>query len=192
MLCKCINLHERDICNRIELQIVCKCQYIDLHLYKYNSIPMRNQSQLLVEQLDRKLMPFIEAGNVQIPDKGWIFSLRNTLNMTLEQLGRKLNITRQGVKRIENSEASGTVSINLLREVGRAMDMRFVYGFIPKHGSVSNLIDKKSHELAERIIQRTDQTMMLEDQANEKEYLKTAVEDLATQIRQELRRSIWD
>jgi len=153
---------------------------------------MRNQSQLLVEQLDRKLMPFIEAGNVQIPDKGWIFSLRNTLNMTLEQLGRKLNITRQGVKRIENSEASGTVSINLLREVGRAMDMRFVYGFIPKHGSVSNLIDKKSHELAERIIQRTDQTMMLEDQANEKEYLKTAVEDLATQIRQELRRSIWD
>jgi len=72
------------------------------------------------------------------------------------------------------------------------MDMSFVYGFIPKHGSVSNMIDKKSYELAERIIQRTDQTMMLEDQANEKEYLKAAVEDLAAQIREELRRSIWD
>jgi predicted DNA-binding mobile mystery protein A len=153
---------------------------------------MRNQRQMLVEQLDRKIMPFIEAGNVQIPDKGWIFSLRNTLNMTLEQLGQRLNITRQGVKRIEKSEASGTISINLLREVGRAMDMSLVYGFIPRHGSVSNLIEKKSYELAERIIQRTDQTMMLEDQANEKEYLKTAVEDLAAQIRQELRRSIWD
>ena len=125
-------------------------------LVKINSIPMRNQSQLLVEQLDKKLMPFIEAGKVQIPDKGWISSLRNTLNMTLEQLGQKLNITRQGVKRIENSEASGTISINLLREVGRAMDMSFVYGFIPKHGSVSNLIDRKSYELAERIIQRTN------------------------------------
>ncbi len=153
---------------------------------------MRNQKKLLIEQFDRKLVPFIEAGEVQIPDKGWIFGLRNTLNMTLEQLGRKLNITRQAVKRIENSEVYGTISINLLREVGQAMDMRFVYGFVPNHGSISNLIDKKSHELAKKIIQRTDHTMMLEDQATDKEYLNGAVEELAAQIRQELRRSIWD
>lgn len=153
---------------------------------------MRNQSRLLIEQLDRKLMPFLEAGKVQIPDKGWIFTLRNTLNMTMEQLGRKLNITRQGVKRIENSEMSGAITIKLLQDVGRAMDMRLVYGFIPKHGSVSALLDKKSYELAERIIQRTNQTMMLEDQANEIEHLNAAVEELAAQIRQELRRSLWD
>lgn len=153
---------------------------------------MRNQNKLLIEQFDRKLMPFVEAGKVQIPDKGWIFGLRNTLNMTLEQLGRKLNITRQAVKRIENSEVFGTISMNLLREVGHAMDMRFVYGFVPNHGSISNLLDKKSHELAKKIIQRTDHTMMLEDQATDIEYLDGAVEELAAQIRQELRRSIWD
>jgi predicted DNA-binding mobile mystery protein A len=153
---------------------------------------MRNQSNLLIEQLDRKLMPFFEAGKVQIPDKGWIFSLRNTLNMTLEQLGRKLNITRQGAKRIENSELSGTISINLLRQVGHAMDMRLVYGFVPNHGSVSNLINRKSFELATKIIQRTDHTMMLEDQANEKEHLNEAVAELAAQIRHEMRRSLWD
>ena len=153
---------------------------------------MRNQSKLLIEQLDRKLIPFLEAGKVQIPDKGWIFTLRNTLNMTMEQLGRKLNITRQGVKRIENSEVSGAITVKLLQDVGRAMDMSLVYGFIPKHGSVSTLLDKKSYELAERIIQRTNQTMMLEDQAIEKEHLNAAVVELAAQIRQELRRSLWD
>ena len=153
---------------------------------------MRNLSKLLIEQLDRKLLAFVEAGKMHIPDKGWIFTLRSTLNMTLEQLGRKLDITRQGVKRIENSEVSGTISINLLREVGQAMDMRLVYGFVPNHGSVSNLIEKKSYELAKRIIQRTDQTMMLEDQATEIEHLNAAVEELATQIRQELNRSLWD
>ena len=58
--------------------------------------------KLMIEQLDRKLLPFIEAGKIQIPDRGWIFSIRNTLNMTLEQLGTKLKITRQGVKRIED------------------------------------------------------------------------------------------
>lgn len=153
---------------------------------------MRNQNKLLIDQLDRKLLPFIEAGKEQIPDKGWIFSLRNTLNMTLEQLGRKLRITRQGVKRIETSEESGTITINLLREVGRALDMRLVYGFVPNHGSISKLIDLKSYELAKRIVQRTDHTMLLEDQATEKEYLNEAVEELAIQIRQDLRRSIWD
>ena len=112
--------------------------------------------------------------------------------MTLEQLGRKLKMTRQGVKRIENSEASGTITINLLREVGQAMDMRLVYGFVPNHGSISALIDSKSYELAKRIVQRTDQTMLLEDQATSKENLNMAVEELATRIRQELRRSIWD
>jgi len=153
---------------------------------------MRDQNKLLIEQLDRKLLPIVEAGKIEIPDKGWIYVLRNTLNMTLEQLGRKLKITRQGVKRIENSEASGTITINLLREVGRAMDMRLVYGFVPNQGSISALIDRKSYELAKRIVQRTDQTMLLEDQATGKENLNMAVEELATQIRQELRRSIWD
>lgn len=153
---------------------------------------MRNQNKLLIEQLDTKLMSFTEAGKVQIPDKGWIFSLRNTLNMTLEQLGRKLNITRQGVKRIENSELSGTISLNLLREVGKAMDMKLVYGFVPIHGSISTLIEQKSLELAEKIVRRTDQSMMLEDQASEKKHLDDAVQELAERIRQELRRSIWD
>lgn len=153
---------------------------------------MRNQNRLLIEQLDKKLMPFVDAGKIEIPDKGWINGLRSTLNMTLEQLGRKLKMTRQGVKRIENSEASGTITINLLREVGRAMDMRFVYGFVPNYGSISNLIDYKSYELAKKIIQRTDQTMLLEDQATGEEFLNAAVEELASQIKQELRRSIWD
>lgn len=153
---------------------------------------MRNQSKLLIEQLDRKLLPFVEAGKIQVPVQGWIFSLRKTLNMTLEQLGRKLKITRQGVKRIEKSEASGTISINLLREAGRAMDMRLVYGFVPNHGSISNLIDTKSYELAKRIVQRTDHTMLLEDQSTEKEHLKIAIEELAAQIKREMRRSLWD
>lgn len=153
---------------------------------------MRNQSKLLIEQLDKKLLPFIEAGKVQIPDRGWIFSLRNTLNMTLEQLGRKLNISRQGVKRIENSEVSASISLKLLHEVGKAMDMKLVYGFVPIHGSVSNLINQKSLELAKKIVRRTDQTMMLEDQASDEQHLNDAVKELAERIRHELRRSIWD
>ncbi len=156
------------------------------------STVMRDKRKLLIDQLDRKLRVFSAATEAEIPERGWIFTIRNTLNMTLEQLGRRLNISRQGVKRIENSEMSGSITINLLREAGHAMDMKLVYGFVPRHGTVSKMIEQKSYELAKKIIQRTDQTMLLEDQATDQEHLKAAVEDLADQIRQEVRRSLWD
>lgn len=153
---------------------------------------MRNQRKLLVEQLDRKLKPFLGSELVIIPDNGWINTIRTTLNMTLEQLGKKLNMTKQGVKRIEKSEAAGTITIKSLNEVGNALEMKFIYGFIPIDGSVDSLLDRKSRILAEKIIFRTNHNMMLEDQAIGKGKLKIAIDDLSKEIKFELTKTIWD
>lgn len=153
---------------------------------------MRNQRNLLIEQLDRKLLPFKGTEKVIIPEKGWINTIRATINMTLEQLGNKLNITKQGVKRIEESEAAGTITIKSLKEVGNALEMKFVYGFVPIDGSINSLLERKSRVLAEKIILRTNQNMMLEDQAIEKSKLKAAIDDLSKEIKSELKKSIWD
>jgi predicted DNA-binding mobile mystery protein A len=153
---------------------------------------MRNQRNLLIEQLDRKLLPFKGSEKVIIPEKGWINTIRATINMTLEQLGNKLNMTKQGVKRIEESEAAGTITIKSLKEVGNALEMKFVYGFVPIDGSINSLLERKSRVLAEKIILRTNQNMMLEDQAIEKSKLKAAIDDLSKEIKSELKKSIWD
>ncbi len=115
---------------------------------------MRNQRKLLIEQLDRKLKPFSGSELVIVPKNGWINTIRTTLNITLEQIGKKLNMTKQGAKRIEESEAAGTITINSLKEVGNALEMKFVYGFIPYDGSIDSLLDRKSRILAEKIILR--------------------------------------
>lgn len=153
---------------------------------------MRNQRILLVEQLDRKLKPFKGSELVIIPNRGWINTIRTTLNMTLEQLGEKLNMTKQGVKRIEESESAGTTTLNSLKKVGNALEMKFVYGFIPYDGSIDSLLDRKSRALAEKIIFRTSHNMMLEDQEIDKEKLKKALEDLTKEIKSELKKTIWD
>ena len=153
---------------------------------------MRNQRKLLIEQLDRKLKPFIGSEMIIIPEKGWIKTIRATLNMTLEQLGKKLNITKQGVKRIEESEAAGTITIKSLKEVGNVLEMKFVYGFVPIDGSIDNLLDRKSRLLAKKIILRANHNMMLEDQAIEEAKLKSAIDDLSNEIKFELRKTIWD
>ncbi|WP_431124357.1 mobile mystery protein A [Flagellimonas flava] len=153
---------------------------------------MRNRQQLLVEQLDQKLRVFQQAVTVSAPERGWVHAIRTTLNMTMAQLGTKLNITRQGVKRIENSEAVGAITLNSLQDVAHALDLQLVYGFVPKDGSLDQLIKRKAEELAQKIVLRTHQNMRLEDQGIEGGKVDKAIKDLAEELSREVRRSIWD
>ncbi len=153
---------------------------------------MRNKKKLLIEQLDQKLNPFQKTELVLVPEKGWINTIRTTLNMTMDQLGTKLNITRQGVKRIEDSEAKGTLTINSLKEVAQALELKFVYGFVPKEGSIDNLIHSKAENLARKIVLRTNQNMKLEDQGISDDKINDSIKDLANEIKREMRKSLWD
>ncbi len=153
---------------------------------------MRNQKNLLLHQLDQKLEPFKEIEKIPVPPKGWIYHLRTALNMTLEQLGKRLNMTRQGIKKIEERESSGSISIKSLKEVSKALDMDFVYGFVPIHGSMENLVDINAHRLARKIVLRTNQNMRLENQGNSDERINKAIEELADEIKHEMRKSLWD
>lgn len=153
---------------------------------------MRTKKKLIIEQLDRKLKPFIGTEKVIVPDRGWVNSIRVTLNMTLEQLGRKLNISRQGAKSIEVSEAMGTISLKSMKEIGAILNMQFVYAFVPKEGSIENLISHKAEELARKIVLRTSQNMKLENQGNTEEQINRAIEDLTIDLKRELNKSLWD
>jgi len=153
---------------------------------------MRNQKKLLIEQLDRKLLPFIEVKNIQVPNRGWIHAIRTTLNMTLQQLGQRLNISSQGVKDIEVREIHGSISIKLLKEVGKALDMHFVYGFVPNLNSIEEFVDLRAKGLARKIVLRTSHNMKLENQENSEDRINKAIEELASDIKREMRKSLWD
>ena len=153
---------------------------------------MRNKRKLLIEHLDQKLLTFYPTRNVIVPDRGWLHSIRTTLNMTMAQLGTKLNITRQGVKRIEESEAKGTISLKALNAAANAMDFKLVYAIVPKKGNLNDLIDYKAEKLAKQIVFRTNQNMKLEDQGIGDEKLAKTMEELALEIKREMKKSLWD
>jgi predicted DNA-binding mobile mystery protein A len=153
---------------------------------------MRNKRKLLIEQLDQKLIPFLETRKILVPERGWVNTIRTTLNMTMAQLGTKLNMTRQGVKRIEESEANGTITLNSLKGVANVMDLKFVYALVPKNGTIDDLIEIKADKLAQKIVLRTNQNMKLEDQGIGDDKISKTIKDLANEIKRELRRSLWD
>ena len=122
------------------------------------------KQKLIIEQLDKKIIKFSELNNIEIPSTGWTKAIRTALKMSLRQLGIKMNITAQSVKEIEEREKNGTVSINVLRQVGQVLQLKFVYGFIPKNKTLKNMIEERAQQLAEEIVERTSISMKLEDQ----------------------------
>lgn len=151
-----------------------------------------SRKSLQLQQLNSKMAQFSELGHILVPSTGWIKAIRTTLGMSMQQLGYKLNISKQAVLDIEKREKEGSITIRSLREVARAMDMQLVYGFVPNDGSLDALIERRANELARQIVMRTAQTMTLEDQANSVERIENAVHERAEALQKEMPKMLWD
>ena len=147
---------------------------------------------LFLQHLSARMQTFAFLQKVPAPPLGWIKTIRTTLGMSMEQLGKKLVITRQGVHEMEERELQGAISIKSLREVARVLDMQLVYGFVPNDGSLDTLIDRKAQELALNIVLRTSNSMMLEDQENTKQRIEKAIQERAAIIKAEMPKILWD
>ena len=150
------------------------------------------KKSLQLQQLNSKMLGFASLKQVAIPPTGWIKAIRTAIGMSMQQLGNKLNVSKQGIMDIEKREKDGSITIKSLREIARAMDMQLVYGFVPNDGSLDALIEKRATELATQIVMRTANTMKLEDQANSKKRIETAIRERATAIKNEMPKILWD
>lgn len=150
------------------------------------------KKSLQLQQLNSKMLGFASLKQLAMPPTGWIKAIRTAIGMSMQQLGNKLNVSKQGVMDIEKREKDGSITIKSLREIARAMDMQLVYGFVPNDGSLDALIEKRATELAIQIVMRTANTMKLEDQANSKKRIETAIRERATAIKNEMPKILWD
>lgn len=154
---------------------------------------MKNSKQaLLIEQVDRKLKAFKPLNKAIVPKKGWVYTVRTALKMSLRQLAERMNITPQSVYEIEQRESNETITLKSLREVANAMDMKLVYGFIPKDGSIEKMIEKRAVEIAAKIVMRTSNTMKLEDQENSKKRIEKNIQAKAKEIIDTMPKYLWD
>ncbi len=150
------------------------------------------KKSLQLQQLNSKMLLFAALKQVAIPPTGWIKAIRTALGMSMQQLGNKLSITKQSILDIEQREKDGSITLKALKELGRALDMELVYGFVPNDGSLDALIEKKAKELATQIVLRTSNTMKLEDQENTKLRIEKAIEERTIIIKNEMPKMLWD
>jgi predicted DNA-binding mobile mystery protein A len=78
-------------------------------------------------------------------------------------LARRLGVAPSSVAALENSEASGTVSLNSLRKAAEAMDCDLVYAIVPR-SSLGKVLERRANAKADAMLRQVGQSMSLEAQ----------------------------
>ena len=154
---------------------------------------MTNRKQrLILEQVSRNLSNFQQVAGISVPSEGWIRTVRKAINMNLGQLARRLNKKPPSINDFEKREKEGTITLNSLKELAEAMDMKLVYAIIPKEGNLEHLVLEAAHKKAKEIVNRTNTTMRLEDQQNSQERIIKAENEKSEELMNEMPKFLWD
>ena len=143
---------------------------------------------LKISQLDSKLKKFCDF---EIPENGWINKIRNTLDITFAHIAKKLNTSPQVVKKFEQNEIDGSITLNSLKKVADAMECRLVYAFIPKEKSFESLVDKKAEKISDYISSGISNSMNLEDQKLNKSALAKQKKHLKNDLLKNNLKNLW-
>jgi predicted DNA-binding mobile mystery protein A len=102
--------------------------------------------------------------------------------MPRDEVARRLGITKQGVGKLEASEADGSISLGTLRRAAAALDATVVYALVPK-SSLEEIVDRRANEVARRDVDRVRQTMLLEDQRGGEGDTERLIDELTEQVK---------
>jgi predicted DNA-binding mobile mystery protein A len=152
----------------------------------------RVEQRIILNQTDRKIQPYVSLASLPPIEKGWVYNIRHALNMSLQQLGKKLGVSPQAVKAMEQREEEGAITLNSLKQIAEALNMKLVYGLVPNDGSLEKLVEKRAAEIAKSIVHRTSQSMMLEDQEVSYGKIQESVENRTNKLKAEIPKFLWD
>ena len=79
-------------------------------------------------ELDRQFCDFAKLQRNATPRCGWAKTVRLALGMSSKALGERLGMTAQGVRKLEQAEANGTITLNTLARLAHGLDCEVGFG----------------------------------------------------------------
>jgi predicted DNA-binding mobile mystery protein A len=116
-----------------------------------------------IRHLDKRFAALKPVANSPRPPKGWLRAIRDALGMTTAQLARRLGVSQPRIVELEQSEASGSVTLHTLQRAAEALGCRLVYVLVPER-PLADVVRERAEFLAERQSAAVQHSMRLEDQ----------------------------
>ena len=124
------------------------------------------------------------------PDfKDQIKLLRETLGMTQEQLGMKVNRSIRSIQQIESGEAKPKIST--LYKIAEALNTELRITLIPRE-NILEFLNEKATKKAEQLVKLTETSSALEIQIPSKEERDVQIDELRREILDKRRSSLWN
>src|SRR3984893_5963875 len=117
-----------------------------------------------IRHLDKRFVALRPLARAQRPPKGWLRAVRDALGMTTAQLGKRLGVSQPRIVELEQSEVSGSVTLNTLQRAAEALGCRLVYA-LGRHRRLAETVRERAELVAEQRQAAVEHTMRLEDQA---------------------------
>ncbi len=110
--------------------------------------------------------------------------------MPASYLARVMDVEQSTIKRYEESEASGAISLKTLQKVADALGCELKYALVPKI-PLDRMIAERAIQVAEERMKSVAHTMALEDQSTMGEERATLVADQADALINGSRLDLW-
>ena len=131
------------------------------------------------------------ADSLSKPLGGWIATFQEAIGMNTPALARLLGVARNSAYSSIQNECSGSISLNQLDKMARAMGGKLVYAIVPLKGPVEEIVKAQARKKAKSIIRRARAHMALEGQTDGLRSQEEMIEELATDMMREMRRDFW-
>jgi predicted DNA-binding mobile mystery protein A len=144
-----------------------------------------------IRHLDKRFAALRPLAKSPAPPKGWLRAIRDALGMTTAQLARRIGVSQPRIVELEQSEASGHVTLHTLQRAAEALGCRLVYALVPER-PLAETVRERAELIANRQLANVEQTMRLEDQAVQG---KAATREQRRHLTEELLRRparLWD
>ncbi len=145
---------------------------------------------LQLRQIDASLTAWRGATHPPSPPAGWAKAIREALGMSGAALARRLGLTPAGVRKLEQAEARGTITLASLRKLAQSLDCELKYALVPRT-SLSQQLQDRALEVARERMHPVSHSMSLEDQKVGQAMSEVQVELLARELLQGSRRELW-
>ena len=146
----------------------------------------RRQAKNKVDQASKA------ADSQSKPLGGWIATFQEAISMNTPALAKRLGVTRNSAYSSIQNECSGSISLNQLDKMAKAMGGKLVYAIVPFEGQVEDIVKAQARKKAKRIVRRTRAQMTLEEQTDGLRSEDEMIEELATDMVREMPRDFWN
>src|SRR5450631_7345 len=93
----------------------------------------------LRRQLDEELLPFRLALKRTITGRSWLKRIRQAIGMPVDEMARRLGVSRYEIHRLEKSEKSSRIMLSTLNRAAKGLGCELVYALRPIKGTLEDL-----------------------------------------------------